>query len=46
MVISRRSGSPLAPLKKGGTGIFVPLKKGDLGEFRSTIEYKKSSQVF
>ena len=25
--------SPLAPLKKGGTGVEVPLKKGDLGGF-------------
>jgi hypothetical protein len=25
--------SPLAPLKKGGTGIEVPLFKGDLGGF-------------
>ena len=27
----RRSRSPLAPLKKGGTGLEVPLFKGDLG---------------
>jgi hypothetical protein len=27
----RRSRSPLTPLKKGGTGLFVPLFKGDLG---------------
>jgi hypothetical protein len=28
-----RSESPLAPLKKGGTGVLVPLEKGDLGGF-------------
>jgi hypothetical protein len=27
----RRSRSPLAPLKKGGTGLEVPLKKGGTG---------------
>ncbi len=25
--------SPLAPLEKGGTGLLVPLLKGDLGGF-------------
>ncbi|HBK98462.1 MAG TPA: hypothetical protein DD001_14660 [Microcoleaceae bacterium UBA10368] len=31
-----KSRSPLAPLKKGGTGVrsFVPLLKGDLGGSR------------
>jgi predicted aspartyl protease len=31
LVSSRES--PLAPLKKGGTGLLVPLLKGDLGGF-------------
>jgi hypothetical protein len=29
--MSSTQGSPLAPLKKGGNGLKVPLLKGDLG---------------
>jgi hypothetical protein len=31
LLTSNPRRSPLAPLKKGGTGIKVPLCKGDLG---------------
>lgn len=32
-----RDRSPLAPLCKGGTGVKVPLEKGDLGESPTTL---------
>jgi hypothetical protein len=32
-VLTNPRESPLAPLEKGGTGIEVPLTKGDLGGF-------------
>jgi hypothetical protein len=32
-VLTNPRESPLAPLKKGGTGTEVPLFKGDLGVF-------------
>jgi hypothetical protein len=31
MALANPRGSPLAPLQKGGTGLLVPLLKGDLG---------------
>jgi hypothetical protein len=32
--------SPLAPLKKGGTRLLVPLFKGDLGGFKPVVRNK------
>jgi hypothetical protein len=37
--------SPLAPLEKGGTGLLVPLFKGDLGGFKSAIVANKTFQT-
>jgi hypothetical protein len=33
--------SPLAPLQKGGTGVKVPLIKGDLGGSRAVARFSK-----
>jgi hypothetical protein len=37
--------SPLTPLKKGGTGIKVPLSKGDLGGSRTFYTDKRTFQT-
>jgi hypothetical protein len=42
-VILSTQRSPLAPLKKGGNSLKVPLKKGDLG---GSVRFATCDQTF
>jgi hypothetical protein len=43
IALSNPGRSPLAPLQKGGTGLLVPLLKGDLGGSTPTKRIKNNS---